>query len=215
MKKQLAACLAVFTFAFTASHSLAGAEGRPAPQRVCINQSVIELKYPMQKLWIEHAWWTRSFIVSSLAGLKDQNDVLARLLQNQVDLGNIIKPYYGEQAGNKLNNLLKEHILIAGKIIESAKAGDQAKVNQFNKDWIRNADEIVTFLSNANPNWNKQVLSDMFYTHLKLTIAEVEYRLKGEWAADIKTADTNETHLIHMGDFLTDGIVKQFPNRFR
>lgn len=36
-----------------------------------------------------------------LAGLKDKNDVLTRLLQNQVDLGNIIKPYYGEQGGNK------------------------------------------------------------------------------------------------------------------
>lgn len=215
MKKQLAACLVVFTIAFTTSHSLAGAEGRPAPQRVCINQSVIQLKYPMQKLWIEHAWWTRSLIVSSLAGLKDQNDVLTRLLQNQVDLGNIIKPYYGEQAGNKLTSLLKEHILIAGKIIEAAKAGDQAKVDLLNKDWVRNADEIVTFLTSANPHWNKQVLTEMFYTHLKLTTNEVEDRLKGDWRADIKTADINETHLIHMGDILTDGIVKQFPNRFR
>ncbi|WP_180960416.1 hypothetical protein [Neobacillus cucumis] len=55
----------------------------------------------------------------------------------------------------------------------------------------------------------------MFYTHLKLTTDEVKDRLKGDWTADIKTADTNEAHLIHMGDFLTDGIVKQFPNRFR
>ncbi|MCM3727832.1 glycosyltransferase [Neobacillus cucumis] len=215
MKKQLITCLFVCALTFTTAVSSAGAEGRPAPQRACMNQSVIQLKYPMQKLWIEHAWWTRSFIVSSLAGLKDQNDVLARLLENQVDLGNIIKPYYGEQAGNKLTSLLKEHILIAGKIIEAAKAGDQAKVNQFNKDWIRNADEIVAFLTSANPNWNKQVLTDMFYTNLKLTTTEVQDRLKGDWMADIKTADTNETHLLHMGDILTDGIVKQFPNRFR
>ncbi|MED4223949.1 hypothetical protein [Neobacillus cucumis] len=114
-----------------------------------------------------------------------------------------------------MTSLLKEHILIAGKIIDAAKAGDQAKVTQFNKEWFRNADEIVTFLSSANPNWNKQVLTNMFYTHLKLTSAEVEDRLKGDWTADIKTADTNETHLIHMGDFLTTGIVKQFPNKFK
>lgn len=75
--------------------------------------------------------------------------------------------------------MLKEHILIAGKIIDAAKAGDQAKVTQFNKEWFRNADEIVTFLLSANPNWNKQVLTNMFYTHLKLTSAEVEDRLKG------------------------------------
>jgi hypothetical protein len=46
-----------------------------------------------------------------------------------VDLGNIIKPYYGEEAGKKLTVLLKEHILIAGKIIEAAKKGDKAAVD--------------------------------------------------------------------------------------
>ncbi|MDR4948041.1 hypothetical protein [Neobacillus cucumis] len=97
MKKQLLACLFVIPLAFSTTYSLADAEGRPVPQRVCINQSVIALKYPMQKLWIEHAWWTRSYIVSSLAGLKDQNDVLKRLLENQVELGNIIKPYYKQE----------------------------------------------------------------------------------------------------------------------
>ena len=44
---------------------------------------------------------------------------------------------------------------------------------------------------------------------------EVTHRLKKEWAADIKTVDLNETHLIHMSDFLTDGIVKQFPEKFK
>jgi len=55
----------------------------------------------------------------------------------------------------------------------------------------------------------------MFYTHLKLTTTEVVDRLKGNWIDDIKTADINETHLVHMGDILTEGIVKQFPQKFR
>ena len=50
----------------------------------------------------------------------------------------------------------------------------------------------------------------MFYTHLKFTTDEVIERLQKDWKADIKTADLNETHLIQMGDMLTDGIVKQF-----
>ncbi|WP_462411747.1 hypothetical protein [Neobacillus sp. Marseille-QA0830] len=133
--------------------------------------------------------------------LKHQNDVLARLLRNQEDLGNLIKPYYGEKAGSKFTSLLKEHIVIAGRIIDAAKKGDQASVDRFNKDWFRKADEIVAFLSSANPNWPKAELRDMFYTHLKLTTNEVVDRLKGDWPADIKTADTNERHLINMGDF--------------
>lgn len=195
--------------------SFVGAEVRTPAKQTCVNASVINLKYPMQKLWIEHAWWTRSLIVSKLAGLNDQNDVLTRLLKNQEDIGNIIKPYYGSEAGNKLTGLLKEHILTAGKIIDAAKKGDQKNVDQFNKEWYKNADEIVAFLTTANPNWSKKELTQMFYTHLQLTTDEVVDRLKGNWAEDIQRADTNETHLIHMGDLLTEGIVKQFPKRFK
>jgi hypothetical protein len=187
--------------------------GRPSNQ-TCLNESVISLKYEMQKLWIEHAWWTREVIVSMLADLEDQKDVLERLLQNQVDIGNLIKPYYGDEAGNKLIELLKEHIVIAVGIIDSAKKGDQGKVDKLNKDWKRNADDIVTFLTKANPNWSKQELTDMFYRQLEFTTDKVTDRLQKDWKADIKTADLNETHLIHMGDMLlTEGIVKQFPKK--
>lgn len=186
-----------------------------APKNKVYTQSEIQLKYDMQEVWIEHAWWTRSFIVSSLAGLEDQQVVLNRLLKNQDDIGNLIKPYYGEEAGKKLTDLLREHIVIAGNIVAAAKKGDQANVDKFNKELTRNADEIVAFLTTANPNWNKKELTDMFYLHLKLTTDEVIARLKKDWEADIKSADLNEEHLIHMADFLTDGIVKQFPKKFK
>ncbi|MBS4193093.1 hypothetical protein KHA94_23585 [Bacillus sp. FJAT-49705] len=55
----------------------------------------------------------------------------------------------------------------------------------------------------------------MFYTHLKLTTDEVAARLKKDWKGDIKAADLNENHLIHMADFLTNGIIKQFPQKFK
>lgn len=206
----------IFSVALMNTTAIVGAEEQtPSTNEECLNESVIKLKYGFQKLWIEHAWWTRSLIVSKLADLADQKDVLERLLQNQVEIGNIIKPYYGEEAGNKLTDLLKEHIVIAGQIIEAAQKGDQANVNKYNKEWLRNADEIVEFLASANPNWSKQDLQNMFYTHLKFTTDEVTHRLKKEWAEDIRTADLNEEHLIEMGDFLTNGIVKQFPEKFK
>jgi hypothetical protein len=200
-------------FLFSAS-SIEAAKPKPGNANT-YTQSEIQLKYDMQEAWIEHAWWTRSFIVSSIAGLEDQEEVLNRLLQNQVDIGNLIKPYYGEKAGNKLTDLLKEHIVIAGKIVESAKKADQANIDKFNKEWTRNADEIINFLANANPNWSKEQLQEMFYLHLQLTTDEVVARLHKDWVTDIQKADQNEEHLIHMADFLTDGIVKQFPDKFK
>ncbi len=64
----------------------------------------------MRKLWEDHITWTRVFIVSAAGDLPDKATATGRLLQNQVDIGNAIKPYYGDAAGNKLTALLREHI---------------------------------------------------------------------------------------------------------
>lgn len=78
----------------------------------------------MRRLWEDHIIWTRVFIISAAADLPDKAAATDRLLQNQVDIGNAIKPYYGESAGNKLTTLLKEHITTAAEIVAAAKAGD-------------------------------------------------------------------------------------------
>lgn len=180
----------------------------------CLSPQMVKLKTDMQKAWIDHTIWTRSYIVSALSNRPDQKDVLDRLLQNQQDIGNLIKPYYGEDAGNKLAELLREHIMIAGKIVAAAQAGNQADVAKLQADWHRNADDIAKFLSSANPNWTFKALQDMLYTHLQLITEIVLDCLKGDWKADIAATDKNEIHMIHLADMLTEGIVKQFPDKF-
>ncbi|MNH89946.1 hypothetical protein D3C87_1032900 [compost metagenome] len=180
----------------------------------CLSPKVVQLKSDMQKAWIDHTIWTRSYIVSALSNLPDQKDVLDRLLRNQQDIGNLIKPYYGEAAGNKLADILREHIQIAGKIVMAAKAGNQEDVKKLEADWHRNADDIAKFLSAANPNWQFKVLQEMLYTHLQLITEIVLDYIKGDWKADIAATDKNEIHMIHLANILTEGIVKQFPGKF-
>lgn len=180
----------------------------------CNWHAVAQLKDGMRKLWIEHVWWTRDYVKSSLAGLEDQEEVLARLLKNQEDLGNAIKPYYGEEAGNKLTALLKDHIVIAGKLVGAAKSGDEANFKKFNDEWYKNADDIVKFLSSANPKFDQKVLQDAMYMHLKFITDQVNARLKKDWEADITSHDLGEEHMIKFADTLTRGIKKQFPEKF-
>ncbi|MED1915401.1 glycosyltransferase [Bacillus thuringiensis] len=183
-------------------------------QQECIKPKEVKLQGDMRKLWVDHMIWTRGYLISALAGLEDQEKVLARLLKNQVDIGNAIKPYYGEEAGKKLAELLTEHIVIAGKIIDAAKKGDQATLEKLNKEWFRNADDIAKFLSSANPNWPEKDVKEMMYTHLKLLSDNLQARLKKDWDADIAAFDKGEEHIISMADVLTAGIIKQFPNQF-
>lgn len=60
-------------------------------------------------------------------------------------------PFYGEEAGPALTGLLKQHILIAVELIDTAKSGDQAKFQEQDAKWSENASEIAAFLSGANP----------------------------------------------------------------
>ncbi len=180
----------------------------------CVSPKSAQLKTDMQKAWIDHTIWTRSYIVSALADLEDQQDVLDRLLQNQQDIGNLIKPYYGEAVGDKLADLLREHIVIAGKIVAAAKADNEKQVKTLATEWHRNADDIAKFLSEANPNWQFTEMRDMLYTHLKLITEVVQDRINRNWKADIAATDKNEVHMIHFADMLAEGIVKQFPDKF-
>jgi len=188
-------------------------EGSQAPDHFS-SPSAFQLKSDLRKLWIEHTIWERSYFVSAIAELEDQNKVLTRLLKNQDDIGNAIKPYYGEAAGNKLGKLLREHILIAGKLVDAAKKGDQANIKKYNTEWHKNADDIAQFLSSANPNWSKNDLKNLLYMHLDFAAAQVVARIKKDWDADIRAFDQGEDHVIKLADTLTNGIVKQFPNKF-
>ena len=51
--------------------------------------------------------------------------------------------------------------------------------------------------------------------HLSLTTEEVVARLQGDWTADVAAYDRIHGQILHMADMLSDGLVKQFPDRFR
>lgn len=96
----------------------------------------------MRKLWEDHITWTRVFIISAAGDLPDKDAATQRLLQNQVDTGNAIKPCYGDAAGEKLAALLKEHITTAAEVVAAAKANDTAKMQDANRLWFANADGL-------------------------------------------------------------------------
>jgi hypothetical protein len=85
-----------------------------------------ELKDNMRKLWEDHVTWTRNVIFCLVDDLPGADQATKRLLQNQVDIGNAIKPYYGDDAGKKLTDLLTPHITIAAELVKAAKAGNNA-----------------------------------------------------------------------------------------
>ena len=170
----------------------------------------------MRKLWEDHVTWTRLAIVSFAADLPDLSATETRLLRNQTDIGNAVKPFYGRAAGNRLTTLLKEHILGAVALLQAAKSGDQALIKQRSDEWYANAKQIADFLHRANPrHWSRHDLRKMMQTHLDQTLAEATHRLQGNFPADIRDYERINRHILEMADTLSAGIIAQFPGRFR
>jgi hypothetical protein len=168
----------------------------------------------MRELWEDHVVWTRQVIVAIIAGSPDTDAALTRLLRNQTDLGNAIKPFYGDAAGNQLTTLLREHIVVAGTLLTTAKSGDTAAFTAARADWYRNGDDIARFLAAANPNWPLADMQAAMVRHLDTTLAEAVARLTGDWNGDVVAYDAVHQHILHMADTLSDGIIAQFPSAF-
>jgi hypothetical protein len=180
-----------------------------------LSEKGVALRTDMRKLWEDHIIWTRLAIISLETGAPDTEATVARLLRNQTDIGNAIKPYYGDAAGKALTQQLRAHILIAADVIAAAKAGDRTKLAAAQERWTKNADRIAVVLNSVNPRyWKLAALKAEMHMHLQLTTKEAVARLQGNWNADVAAYDAVHRHILHMSDLLTDGIVKQFPARF-
>lgn len=200
------------------------------------------LRAAMTRLWSDHVIWTREYVVVATArrsvsefltraaawlvrvvavplrgvisrlGFADAGAV--RLLKNQHDLGQAVVPFYGRRAGGKLRRLLKQHITIAVKMVSSARAGHEKRFARLDAKWTRNAERIAEVLSSANPNWRKSDVVDLLGQHLALTKQEVGARVHHQWGADVDAFDQIYTEILTVASVLTEGIVKQFPDRF-
>ena len=193
----------------TAGHAHATAAGAPTAEQVHFHDA-------MRKLWQDHITWTRLAIVSFAAGVPDFDATAARLLRNQEDIGNAIKPYYGRRAGNRLTSLLKDHIAGAVELLQAAKAGDDPRFAAAKQAWYRNGRQIARFLSNANARFLPfSTISRLMRGHLDRTLDEAAHRLGGHFPADIRDYDRIHRHILMMADAISTGIIEQFPRRFR
>ena len=170
----------------------------------------------MRKLWEDHITWTRLVIIGVFEDLPDLAPSVQRLLQNQVDIGDAVKPFYGEEAGEQLTALLTDHILIAAEILQAAKNGDTATMEDAIDRWYENADDIAEFLHAANPrHWRLIEMKSMMREHLDLTLEEAVAYLHGDYEGSIAAYDLVHLQALEMADMLSTGIMQQFPNKFK
>ncbi|MCO6497262.1 MAG: hypothetical protein J5I50_06325 [Chitinophagaceae bacterium] len=189
----------------------------PASQTTSLYES---LKYQdfnkaMRKLWSDHMHWTLATVDAFFNEPQQLEAKLNRLLKNQKDIGAAIVPFYGQEAGDALADLLTDHIKGAVPVLQAAKTGDNASLTNAVEDWYKNANDIANFLTAANPNnWPASATEPALKMHITHTVGYATNILKGEYDESLQTFEEALEHMLVLADILSEGIANQFPDRF-
>jgi hypothetical protein len=199
--------ITAFAFALLSLTGTARADPKPSTPG--------ELRMEMRRVWDDQAVYTRNFIVSTLAMREDQGPVTQYLIDHQDVLAAAIQPFYGKEASKRLGVLLREHVILTADLVRTISEGDVERVPRLRAYWFDNVQQIAAYLATLNPRWNKRQLEDSLEMYLDLTMAEIEGRSIRNWDWDVAAYERVGNHTVHLADFLANGIVKQFPERFR
>jgi|GEM_PF-1235994 len=181
--------------------------------RIITNDKDCALRFLMNRVWIDHVIWKRQGILSAIDGLAEEVRVVKqRLKQNYDDIVNTLVPFYGLQAVAEFAALLEEHNKLGGALAVAILAKDMEQARKLQEQAYANASNMATALSELNPYWNQQEMTNMFNDHLKLTYLQLQFRIEQDWASDAANLDQNLTQGLMMAKALADGVLKQFPN---
>jgi hypothetical protein len=173
------------------------------------------LNATMRKLWTDHMQWTYATVDAYFNNPGALQPTLNRLLQNQKDIGAAIVPYYGQAAGDTLASLLTTHINQAPPVLQAAKDNNQAALDVALAAWNANAEDIADFLSAANTqNWPQAHLREEMGMHISQTTTYAVDLLQKDYPKAITDYETAFNHMMHLADELSEGIAKQFPEKF-
>jgi hypothetical protein len=177
-------------------------------------QAGTALRQDMRKLWADHVFWMRTFIVATTGDFPDAQHASQRLQQNQDEIGSFVGRYYGRSSGDQLTALLKEHVWSTLERLRAVKVGDEGAQSRAEERAARNAAQIADFLSQANPNWSRGRIHDLLTDRLAHLSDEIDARVNGSWDADVKAFDASHKQILKVADAFSEGIVRHYPEKF-
>lgn len=155
------------------------------------------------------------YVVSECADLDDKGVLIQALLGIEEEFAQLIARYFGDDAGVAIEKLLKERISHLVGLTNATRSNNAARREEILDRYQENTNKIVDIFIKANPGWQKQVLFDAFMLQLESITRHVLARTAGNWKDDLHYANEDYDAVRNFSDMLSEGIIEQFPEKFR
>ena len=180
-----------------------------------ITEKEQELNQYLRKLWAEHAFWMRQYVISYFNGSGDVTQTTKRLLKNQDQIGRSLGMWYGDKNGAKITEVMKNQLISFGDMLNGMVSKDRNISVVGEKKWNDNTEKLVDLLVELNNKWGRIELGQHFkrYNEMMTNMSINRYRKKHE--DEINSFDKAYTHAMNdIADVLSKGIVRQHPEQF-
>ena len=175
-----------------------------------------DLKANLRDLWIGHVFWVRNVVLATKYGDTEGAKVAeGKVVDNAKAIAGAVSPFYGQAASDKLFTLLAGHYGAVKEYMGAAYGNNQQGKEAAVGNLTKNADEIATFLSSANPYWPKATLLALLSAHGGHHVAQINAFATKDFAEEAKVWDAMKDHMYVIADALANGLAKQFPKKIR
>jgi len=180
-----------------------------------ITEKEQELNQYLRKLWAEHAFWMRQYVIAYFNGTGDVASTSKRLLKNQDMIGRSLGMWYGEKNGAKIGEVMKLQLVAFGDMLNGMMSKDKNTSVVGEKKWHDSTERLVDLLVELNPKWGRVELSQHLKSYNEMMTNMAINRTRKKHSEEIASFDKAYAHAMNdVADVLTKGIVSQHPEQF-
>jgi len=197
----------------------------PLPYYV-LTEGTMLFRMDSRTLWSKYAWGLLNYSIALNSGLSDTPDVLNRLHNSAIALGDFITAYYGITAGTSFGVKLIDIADTGTDVVKAVK--NNQPLDAMQARWQTQIQDISVFLNSLNPNnWPTSLFVDMFTNLVTFWTQSIQARAAGNHVSTdlaisnisklVITGVTNSspTHKASsLADVFSRGIIAQFPELF-
>lgn len=183
----------------------------PAPDSAT---KAADLRVKLNTLLEEHAQLAAAGGVAIVAGTPDAAALSTQIDKNSNDLADVMGTYYGAETRQKFYDAWKTHITHLSDYANAAKKADKTAMSTATQALTTDSQALANLLVAVNPQYSAADLTTALSDHETHIKTIVDSYIAKDYATATVTVRLATAHMQKIGDYLTVGIVKQYPNQF-